>query len=118
MEVMIAATRRRVTSRAQRSPIVTLSVPGLRPRPARRPMNPSRAGSKVSAISTATATVPAAASPITDRNGIWTTTRPTSAMITVSPAKTTALPAVAVGARDRLGRVQPVARAAGGGARR
>ena len=48
------------------------------------------------AISTAMATVPAAARPITVRNGMSTTSRPTRAMITVMPAKTTALPAVAM----------------------
>ena len=41
-------------------------------------------------------TAPAAARPITVRNGIWTTISPTSAMTTVMPANTTALPAVPV----------------------
>lgn len=44
------------------------------------------------------ATVPAAARPMTLRNGMLTTSSPTSAMTTVRPAKTTALPAVAVAA--------------------
>ena len=41
-------------------------------------------------------TAPAAARPITVRNGIWTTISPTSAITTVMPANTTALPAVPV----------------------
>ena len=40
-------------------------------------------------------TANAAATPMVLRNGIPTTKRPRSAMITVMPAKTTALPAVA-----------------------
>ena len=54
------------------------------------------AGSSVIAMSTAIVTVPAAARPITVRNGMLTTVRPTRAMTTVMPAKTTAEPAVAV----------------------
>ena len=49
----------------------------------------------MSATTTATATVAAAAAPITVRNGICATDRPSRAMTTVAPAKTTALPAVA-----------------------
>ncbi len=45
-------------------------------------------------MSTAIATVPAAAKPIFDSIGMLTTARPTSAMTTVRPAKTTADPAV------------------------
>ena len=45
-------------------------------------------------MSTATATVTAAATPISPRNGMPTTVSPASAMITVSPANTTAEPAV------------------------
>jgi hypothetical protein len=60
----------------------------------RSPANPSSAGSSVMATSTATATVPAAARPITVRNGMSTTARPASAMTTVTPANTTAEPAV------------------------
>ena len=58
------------------------------------PAKPSSAGSSVIATSTATATVPAAARPITVRNGMPTTASPASAMTTVAPAKTTAEPAV------------------------
>src|SRR4029079_19671300 len=54
------------------------------------------AGSSVTAISTASDTVTAAARPMTVRNGICTTTSPTSAITTVAPANTTAPPAVAV----------------------
>ena len=61
----------------------------------RSPKIASTAGSRVSATATATATPAAAASPITDRNGIWATDSPQRAMITVVPAKTTAEPAVA-----------------------
>ena len=46
-------------------------------------------------MATATATAAAPAKPITARNGMPATTRPDSAMITVAPAKMTALPAVA-----------------------
>ena len=45
-------------------------------------------------MSTASRTVPAAARPITVRNGIPTTDSAASAMMTVHPAKTTAVPAV------------------------
>ena len=58
------------------------------------PANPSNAGSRVMAISTEMPTVPAAARPITVRNGMPTTDRPASAMSTVRPANTTAVPAV------------------------
>ena len=47
-------------------------------------------------MTTEIATVPAAARPITVRNGIPTTDSPASAISTVSPAKTTAVPAVPV----------------------
>ena len=58
------------------------------------PAKPSIAGSSVSAISSATATEPAAARPMTVRKGMPTTVRPHSAMITVRAAKTTEPPAV------------------------
>ncbi len=45
-------------------------------------------------MSTATATVPAAASPIWVRNGMPTTDSPARAIMTVRPANTTADPAV------------------------
>jgi hypothetical protein len=61
----------------------------------RCPANPTIAGNNVSATRTAMATVPAADRPMTVRNGIPTTVRPASAMRTVVPANTTALPAVA-----------------------
>ena len=95
---------RRVTNFAQRMLIV--SAPSARrrgrqltnrlPRARRCPAKPKIAGSSVRAISTAIDTVPAAAMPITVRNGMLTTSRPTRAMTTVAPANTTALPAVAV----------------------
>ena len=55
---------------------------------------PKMAGSSVVAMRTAVRTVPAAASPITVRNGMPTTDNAASAMITVHPANTTAVPAV------------------------
>ena len=51
---------------------------------------------RVTAIATATATDTDAAIPITVRNGIPAKPRPISAMSTVTPAKTTADPAVPV----------------------
>ena len=59
-------------------------------------MNPSNAGSRVNATSTAVSTVAAAASPIAVRNGTPTTLNPASAITTVAPANVTAEPAVAV----------------------
>ncbi len=53
------------------------------------------AGSSVSATETATVTEKAAPRPITVSTGIFATDRPARAMITVVPANTTALPAVA-----------------------
>ena len=98
-------TGRRTTNRAHRSangarapgagsPSVSSAARPLRPS-TRRPVNPSSAGSSVSATSTATTTVLAAPRPIAVRNGMLTTNRPARAMTTVRPAKTTALPAVA-----------------------
>lgn len=52
------------------------------------------AGSSVSAMTTANATVIAAKMPITVRNGMLATLRPSSAMNTVNPANTTADPDV------------------------
>ena len=49
----------------------------------------------MSATRTATTTAAAAASPITVSTGMRATVRPRSAMTTVVPANTTALPAVA-----------------------
>ena len=89
--------RWRATNRAQRSPWVVVTClrrNRIRPPCTRRPVKPRMAGSKVSAMRTAIATVAAAAMPIWARNGIPTTLSPASAMITVSPAKTTADPAV------------------------
>ena len=48
----------------------------------------------VTAMSTATMTVPAAQSPMTVRKGMPVTLSPASATTTVQPAKTTAIPAV------------------------
>ncbi len=61
---------------------------------ARTPSQPSAAGTRVIAMSTATTMVAAAAMPIWVRNGMPTTNRPASAMTTVRPAVTTAEPAV------------------------
>ncbi len=61
-----------------------------------RPAKPSTAGSRVIATSTATTTAAEAARPITVRNGTPATASPASAATTVSPANTTALPAVAL----------------------
>ena len=61
----------------------------------RLPQIARSAGSRVRAAQTATATPPAAATPITVRNGMLATASPQSAMITVVPANTTADPAVA-----------------------
>src|SRR5947207_2136986 len=55
---------------------------------------PSSAGSRVTATRTATATTAAAARPIERSSGMPTTDSPASAVITVSPANTTADPAV------------------------
>ncbi|CAM5553226.1 hypothetical protein SGLAM104S_03167 [Streptomyces glaucescens] len=60
----------------------------------RPPAKPNSAGSRVTATRTAISTVAAALRPITVRKGMRTTASPTSAMITVVPANTTALPAV------------------------
>ncbi len=95
--------RRRTIRRAHRWPTVgpppspsgsRARSPGMRPPSSRRPAKPNRAGSRVSATMTATATVPAAASPIDVRNGMPTTESAASAMTTVRPANTTAEPAV------------------------
>ncbi len=65
-------------------------------------------------MQTATSTAAAAPRPITVSTGIRATARPASAMITVAPANTTALPAVA-SARDIATTGVMPARAAGGG---
>ena len=59
-----------------------------------RPIRASTAGVRVTEISTATNTHSAAASPIYPRNGIPVTFRASKAIITVTPANTTALPLV------------------------
>ena len=102
----------RVTKRPQAAPAVvsgcsaerraTRSPCPIRPVLRREPMKwvtfspakPSRAGSRVSAISTETATAAAATRPIVIRKGMPTTLRPTSATMTVAPANTTELPAL------------------------
>ena len=66
-----------------------------------------RAGTTVSATSTATATTAAEASPIVVRNLMPATLKPHRATMTVVPAKTTAPPEVAV-ARPALGRIDAV----------
>ncbi len=97
-----AATGRRPTSRAQRTPLLrTLPCSSrwgryLRTRPPKALdlVRPRMAGSSVSATRTATSTVAAAARPIAVRNGMPTTESAARAMRTVRPAKTTAEPAV------------------------
>jgi len=80
------------------------SLPGLRfssrcalraPGRSRSPRSPSSAGSRVSARQTSIPTPTAVNMPMTDRNGSPTILRPTRAMMTVRPAKTTADPLVA-----------------------
>jgi hypothetical protein len=103
------AAGRRLTAASQRAPWVGRARPGtpacavrLARRAARdpglgasrEPAMPKMAGSSVVAIRTAVRTVPAALSPITVRNGMPTTDKAASAMITVEPANTTAVPAV------------------------
>ncbi len=110
---------RRTTKRAQRSPMVVLPlVRSARfqtgSRSMARPTKPSTAGSSVIATRTATTTAPEAARPITVRNGTPATASPASATTTVRPAKTTALPAVAV-ARRRPPPVPGPRRGGGGG---
>lgn len=94
----------RVAIFTHRAPSVPPSAGSASSRRAAREVGPGRsrspasaisAGSTVSATSTATHTAPAAATPITDRNGMPTTDNPHRAMTTVVPAKTTAVPAVA-----------------------
>ena len=88
----------------QRAPIVFLPPPVWSASLAARdpglgrsfsPNRASTAGSSVMATSTAIATPAEAAMPITVRKGMFATASPSSAMITVVPAKTTAEPAVA-----------------------
>ena len=68
--------------------------PGIGQRSKRLPAKPRNAGTRVRATRTAIATMPAATSPMVVRKGMPTTESPASAIITVAPAKTTALPAV------------------------
>jgi hypothetical protein len=84
-EDLSAAWAVRLASRAARDPGLGTS---------REPAMPKMAGSSVVAMRTAVRTVPAAANPITVRNGMPTTDKAASAMITVQPANTTAVPAV------------------------
>ena len=67
-----------------------------RPLRTRSPMRLSRAGVKVSAMSTAMATHAAPTLPMTPRKGMPVTLSARRAMKTVMPAKTTAVPEVAV----------------------
>ena len=120
-------TRSRMTAGAQRKPKPVASDasastrragPALAPRQdPRSPAKPSSAGSRVIATSTATATVPAAARPITVRNGMPTTDRPASAMTTVAPAKTTAEPAVPTARPAASSAAEAVERGSAGSAR-
>ncbi len=102
MGTPIATKRRRITCPIQRAPRVGFSPARgswsaaleFLPRVARGPAKAMSAGTSVRLRSTATAMVAAAASPIWPRNGTPVTRSATSAMMTVAPAKTTALPAV------------------------
>ncbi len=92
----------RVTAAAQRAQMLSPSGAfsrrrrhGSRRASIRRPTSASTAGRKVIAVSTATSTASAEAQPIAPRSGTRATSRESSAMITVTPAKTTALPDVA-----------------------
>lgn len=110
----------RSTNRAQRVPMFGLAsglfsasaaLRALRPM-TRLPTKPSMAGTRVRAMRTAIATVPAAAKPIFDSIGMLTTARPTRAMTTVSPAKTTAEPAVPTARPAASSRSRPSASSA------
>ena len=107
----VASTGRFMTPVTQRSPMVRCARSVVEPvetspmcarfqarEPSlgmRRPFaSPSSAGNRVVATPIAMSTATAAPTPITERNGMPTTSSPSSAMMTVTPAKTTALPAV------------------------
>ena len=82
----------------------------------RMPAKPSSAGVSVIEISTAIATASAAATPIVVRNGMLATLSPSSAMITVIAANTTAEPAVATArAADSSGSGSPASPGPGAG---
>ena len=119
------ATRWRTTNLAQPAPAELSGSAALRraTRSARAPSSgsrvnlatlgpakPSMAGSSVKAISSATVTEAAAARPMTVRNGMPTTVRPHSAMITVRAAKTTELPAVPMASGTDSSGVMPLSR--------
>ena len=96
-----ASTGKRAMSAAQRAhnPCrACSSVGGVRTRRAlmRVPLIASRAGSSVSAASTATTTAIPAISPSVVTSGMPATASETSAIVTVQPAKKTAPPEVAV----------------------
>ena len=85
--------RRRSAASARRD----LRRRGRRFHPTTRPLaKPRKAGVSVSATSTAIATATEAAMPMVVRNGMLANERPISAISTVTPAKTTAEPAVPV----------------------
>lgn len=106
----ITTAGNRRTNRTQLRPIDEAArfLAGLRPGPGLpatpgiftakdlSPHAPSRAGISVSAMSTDTATVTAAATPIQVRNSICASASAMSAVNTVSPANTTEDPAVPV----------------------
>ncbi|CPU66567.1 Uncharacterised protein [Mycobacteroides abscessus] len=75
----------------------------------RSPAKPSMAGSSVIETRTASPTPTAAATPMTVRNGMPATPRPTSAIMTVRPAKMTAEPAVATARAVASSTLRPVA---------
>ena len=84
-------------AKLRRGSAVALRFFTRRGRPATRPLRtPSIAGVRLSATSTAIATATAAAMPIVVRNGMPAKESPMRAMSTVTPANTTADPAVPV----------------------
>ena len=100
---MVVSTGRFMTPRTQRRPSVGgASLAGWARCQAREPsfgagLAPAvatSAGSSVTAAAMAMSTAKAAPTPMTERKGTPTTSRPSRAMMTVAPAKTTALPAV------------------------
>jgi len=109
---LVASSGRRITIATQRAPMVRsdASLEKVLPRSMRGPAKASSAGTSVRLSATAMAIAVAAAIPICARNGTPVTTSATSAMITVEPANTTALPAVpvALAAASRGSRPSPM----------
>ena len=101
---MASSTTTPATTTSTARFVVKPTQPAKNPRPAAltrdglilAAVKPRSAGTRVTAMRTATTTVPAAHRPMTVRKGIPVTLRPASATTTVLPAKTTAIPAVPV----------------------